>query len=103
MGYSPWDGKESDTTEQLTLSLFTFVHWRRKWQPTPVFLPGEFHGQRSLVDYSPQGPRESDMTEHSLTQTPTDPPWPDRGGHPSTDSCVAPVNAAGRQAYYHWV
>ena len=29
--------------------------WRRKWQPTPVFLPGEFHGQRSLADYSPQG------------------------------------------------
>ena len=28
--------------------------WRRKWQPTPVFLPGEFHGQRSLVGYSPQ-------------------------------------------------
>jgi len=27
--------------------------WRRKWQPTPVFLPGEFHGQRSLVGYSP--------------------------------------------------
>ena len=31
-----------------SLSLFTFMHWRRKWQPTPVFLPGEFHGQRSL-------------------------------------------------------
>jgi len=29
--------------------------WRREWQPTPVFLPGEFHGQRSLADYSPQG------------------------------------------------
>ena len=29
--------------------------WRRKWQPTPVFLPGESHGQRSLVDYSPWG------------------------------------------------
>ena len=27
--------------------------WRRKWQPTPVFLPGEFHGQRNLVGYSP--------------------------------------------------
>ena len=34
-----------------SLSLFTFMHWRRKWQPTPVFLPGEFHGQRSLADY----------------------------------------------------
>ena len=31
------------------------VHWRNKWQPTPVFLPGEFHGQRSLVGYSPWG------------------------------------------------
>ena len=29
------------------------VFWRRAWQPTPVFLPGEFHGQRSLADYSP--------------------------------------------------
>ena len=32
-----------------SLSLFTFMHWRRKWQPTPVFLPGEFQGRRSLV------------------------------------------------------
>ena len=32
-----------------SLWLFTFMHWRRKWQPTPVFLPGESHGQRSLV------------------------------------------------------
>ena len=32
-----------------SLSLFTFMHWRRKWQPTPVFLPGESQGQRSLV------------------------------------------------------
>ena len=36
---------------------------RRKWQPTPVLLPGESHGQRSLVGYSPQGRKESDMTE----------------------------------------
>ena len=39
------------------------IPWRRAWQPTPVFLPGESHGQRSLVGYSPQGHRESDMTE----------------------------------------
>ena len=38
---------------------------RRKWQPTPKFLPGESHGQRSLVGYSPWGCRESDMTEHA--------------------------------------
>ena len=37
--------------------------WRRKWHPTPVFLPGEFHGQRSLVGYSPWGCKESDTTE----------------------------------------
>ena len=37
--------------------------WRRKWQPTPVSLPGESHGQRSLVGYSPQGRKESGMTE----------------------------------------
>ena len=35
--------------------------WRRKWQPTPVFLPGESHGQRSLEGYSPEGRTELDM------------------------------------------
>ena len=37
--------------------------WRRKWPPTPVFLPGEFHGQRNLAGYSPWGGKESDTTE----------------------------------------
>ena len=37
--------------------------WRRKWQPTPVFLPGESHGQRSLAGYRPWGRKESDTTE----------------------------------------
>ena len=37
--------------------------WRRAWQPTPVFLPGKSHGQRSLVGYSPEGQKQSDMTE----------------------------------------
>ena len=37
--------------------------WRKAWQPTPVFLPREPHGQRSLVGYSPQGCKESDATE----------------------------------------
>ena len=40
----------------------------REWQPTPVFLPGEFHEQRSLVGHSPWGCKESDMTER-LTHT----------------------------------
>ena len=39
--------------------------WRRKWQPTPVFLPGKFHGQRSLVGYNPRGHKEPDTTEHT--------------------------------------
>ena len=39
------------------------IPWSRKWQPTPVFLPGKLHGQRSLVGYSPWGRKESDTTE----------------------------------------
>ena len=50
--FDPWVGK---------------IPWRREWLPTPVFLPGESHGQRSLVDYSPWNCTESDMTE-KLTQ-----------------------------------
>ena len=47
-GFNPWVGK---------------IPWRRKWQPTPVSLPGKFHGRRSLAGYSPWGHKESDMTE----------------------------------------
>ena len=39
------------------------IPWRRKWQPTPVFLPGKSNGQRSLAGYSPWGCKESDMTK----------------------------------------
>ena len=39
------------------------IPWRRAWQPTPVFLPGESRGQRSLEGYSPLGGKESNMTE----------------------------------------
>ena len=39
------------------------IIWRRAWQPTPVFLPGESHGQRSLAGHSPRGHRGSDMSE----------------------------------------
>ena len=52
-GFDPWAGK---------------IPWRRTWQPTPVFLPGESHGQRSLEGYSPWGHKELDMTEHSTAQ-----------------------------------
>ena len=46
-----------------SLSLFTFMHWRRKWQPTPVFLRGESQGRRSLVGCCLWGRTESDTTE----------------------------------------
>ena len=46
-----------------SLSLFTFMHWRRKWQPTPVFLPGESQGWGSLVRCRLWGRTELDTTE----------------------------------------
>ena len=46
--FSPWVGK---------------IPWSREWQLTPVFLPGESHGQRSLAGYGPYGQKESDTTE----------------------------------------
>ena len=46
-----------------SLSLFTFMHWRRKWQPTPVFLPGESQGRGSLVGCRLWSCTESDTTE----------------------------------------
>ena len=47
-GFNPWVRK---------------IPWRRAWQPTPVFFPGESRGQRSLMGYSPSSHKESDMTE----------------------------------------
>ena len=62
IGNSPGgsDGKESACNAG---DLVREIPWRRKWQPTPVFLPGEFLGQRSLMGYSPWGHKDSDMTE----------------------------------------
>ena len=51
-GFNPWVRK---------------IPWRRKWQPTPVFLPGKFHGQKSLAGYSTWDHKELDTTEHALT------------------------------------
>ena len=53
---------------QLSDFTFTFMHWRRKWQPTPVLLPGESQGQGSLVDCCLWGRTESDMTEATEQQ-----------------------------------
>jgi len=52
-GFNPWVRK---------------IPRRRKWHPTPVFLPGEFHEQKSLEGYSPGGCKESDMTEPGESQ-----------------------------------
>ena len=49
--------------EMKVRSLGQKIPWRRAWHPTPVFLPGESHGQRSPVGYSPWGRKESDTTE----------------------------------------
>ena len=63
LGFNPWVGK---------------IPWRKKWQPTLVFLPGEFHGQRSLVGYSSWGGKDSDMTntfQRVYILTVTRPKW----------------------------
>ena len=52
--HNPWVGK---------------IRWRRAWEPTPVFLPRECHGQRNLAGYSPWGRKESDTTERICTHT----------------------------------
>ena len=49
------------------------IPWGWAWQPTPVFLPGESHGQRSLVGYSPWGCKESDTTERVSARAHTHP------------------------------
>ena len=49
-GFDPWLGK---------------IPWRRAWKPTPVFLPGESYGKRSLEGYSPQGRKEFDLSEET--------------------------------------
>ena len=54
---SPWAMQETRFNP-----LVRNISWRRECQPTSVFLPGEFHGQRSLVGYSPWGCKESDTT-----------------------------------------
>ena len=78
--FDPWFGK---------------FPWRRRWQPTPVFLPGEFHGQRSLVTYSLRGCKESDTTEQLSAHKPSgvmkslqaQPVWPRRWIIPWSSLC----------------
>ena len=56
-------------SDDFLFSCFHFMFWLkfRKWQPTPVFLPGRFHGQNSPADSSPWDGKESDVTEHTHT------------------------------------
>ena len=68
VGCSQWGCEESDTTERLHFHFSLFMHWRRKWQPTPVFLPGESQGWRSLVGCRLWGRTESDTTEATSQQ-----------------------------------
>ena len=79
LGFDPWVRK---------------ISWRRKWQPTPVFLPGKFHRQRSLVGYSPWGCKESDKTKsawaHMHTHTHTHTHTPHTHTHKYSDICIAP-------------
>ena len=58
--FDPWVGK---------------IPWRRKWQHITLFLPGEFHGQKSLAGYSPWGHTESDTTEHAHNEGRMDQVW----------------------------
>ena len=60
-----------DMQETLVLSLGEKDPLEEEMQPTPVFLPGRSHGQRSLVGYSPRGHRESDMNEPQHAHTPS--------------------------------
>ena len=62
-GGSWWAAVYGVAKSQTRLSDFTFMHWRRKWQPTPVFLPGVSQGRQSLVGCRLWGRTESDTTE----------------------------------------
>ena len=64
-----WAAVHGVARSRTRLSDFTFMHWRRKWQPTPVFLPGESQGRGSLVGCRLWGRTESDTTEVTAAGT----------------------------------
>ena len=66
------------------------IPWRREWQPAPVFLPGESHGQRSLVGYSLWSYKESDITEHGDSGSPLPPIIPSAPLQHSTSPTLSP-------------
>ena len=70
----PWWLSDKESTSQCRRPRFNpgieKIPWRRKWQPTPVFLPGKSHGQRSLVGYSPWGCEELNVTKRRNNKGP---------------------------------
>ena len=70
--------------------------WRRKWQPTPVILPGKFHGLRRLVGYSPWGCKESDTTEQFHMGLVV--PWHEGSFQIRDQTCVSCIDG---QILYH--
>ena len=67
-GFHKWLGGKESACQFRRRCRLGFDPWRRKWQPTPIFLPGKPHSQRSLVGYSPWGSKEENMTEQLSTQ-----------------------------------
>ena len=87
-GFSPWVGK---------------IPWKMTWQPTPVFLPGKFHGHRSLAGYSPWGHKELDTTKAtSHTHTHTPPQVRHSCPSPLPGFCLQPAQQ-GRCSLLTWV
>ena len=80
-GFDPWARK---------------IPWRREWQPTPVFLPGEFHGQRSLMGYSPWDCKESDTTERLTLRAPALVNQAKDNGHQKSETRVSVCKRALR-------
>ena len=88
------------------LLLFTFMHWRRQWKPTPVFLPGESQGQVSRVGCRLWGRTESDMTEATQQQQQQHVYWVGDAIQPSPPlSSPSPpaLNLSQHQGLFPWV
>ena len=99
-------GKETACNAgDLTLTLVRKIPWRREWLPTSIFLPGKFHGQRSLSGCSPKGYKESDTTEqlsrHAKVRNINN--WPIKIHFcliPKPKKCPAPLSSSGAVLVY---
>ena len=91
--------------QETEVSWIRKIPWRGAWEPTPVFLPGESHGQRSLASYSPWGLKESHMTErlsmHILRDGNFD--WDNRGQHLLSGKRLWNLHTEREQADWHWM